>query len=113
MEAASTESIPVVDLADLRSEGGPERAAAALRRAFGEFGLVYVQNHGVDTEVLERFYDDWVELTQRSEEEKRKKTKPEPRRLISERCGPEKRNCHILAQFHLPKQRRLRKCMQY
>ncbi|MAQ18958.1 MAG: oxidoreductase [Sandaracinus sp.] len=71
MEAASTESIPVVDLADLRSEGGPERAAAALRRAFGEFGLVYVQNHGVDTEVLERFYDDWVELTQRSEEEKR------------------------------------------
>ncbi len=64
------ETIPVVDLDDLRREGGADRAADALNEAFGQYGLVYVRNHGIEAERLERFYDRWVELTERSADEK-------------------------------------------
>ncbi|MET0404713.1 MAG: 2-oxoglutarate and iron-dependent oxygenase domain-containing protein [Cystobacter sp.] len=57
--ADSAMNIPTVDLADLSSKDPSrvERAAMALREAFGVFGLVYVKNHGVDAAALDRFYD--------------------------------------------------------
>lgn len=52
-------NIPTVDLADLASDDPArvERGAAAIREAFGVFGLVYVKNHGVDTQALNHYYD--------------------------------------------------------
>jgi isopenicillin N synthase-like dioxygenase len=52
-------NIPTVDLTDLSSKDPArvERGAAAIREAFGVFGLVYVKNHGVDAQALERYYD--------------------------------------------------------
>jgi isopenicillin N synthase-like dioxygenase len=66
-------NIPTVDLADL-SSGDPsrvERGAAALREAFGVFGLVYVKNHGIDPQVLERLYDAFTAFVARPEAAKR------------------------------------------
>lgn len=59
MAEPSTLNIPTVDLADLASDDPArvERGAAAIREAFGVFGLVYVKNHGVDTQALNRYYD--------------------------------------------------------
>ncbi|MBF5043211.1 isopenicillin N synthase family oxygenase [Aggregicoccus sp. 17bor-14] len=52
-------NIPTVDLTDLASTDPArlQRGAAALREAFGRYGLVYVKNHGVDAAALERLYD--------------------------------------------------------
>lgn len=71
--------MPVVDLEDIRSIDPVRRARAAeaLRVGFGDYGLVYIQNHGVDTEQLVRFYDDLVELFQRDESEKRAWARPD------------------------------------
>ncbi|MCA9573622.1 MAG: isopenicillin N synthase family oxygenase, partial [Myxococcales bacterium] len=51
--------IPVVDLGELSShdQSVHAHAAAALERAFGEFGLVYVRAHGIDPATLDLFYD--------------------------------------------------------
>lgn len=66
--------IPVVDVNDLTSPRTEvrERAAKAIRRAFGHYGLVYLRNHGVDIDLLETFYDAFLEFTDRPEEEKEK-----------------------------------------
>jgi isopenicillin N synthase-like dioxygenase len=66
--------IPVVDLNDLRSPRSAVRAeaAAAIRRAFGHYGLVYLRNHGVDMELLEALYDAFLEFTDRPEDQKQK-----------------------------------------
>jgi len=75
MSASPTDqalSIPVVDLEDLRS-GDPTRAAraaAALKHAFGHFGLVYVKSHGVDPGNVDALYDLFLRLTDRPEAEK-------------------------------------------
>ncbi len=71
--ADSPMNIPTVDLADLASNDPArfERGAAAIREAFGTYGLVYVQNHGVDTRALERFYDAFGEFIARPEAAKR------------------------------------------
>ncbi|WP_095976368.1 2-oxoglutarate and iron-dependent oxygenase domain-containing protein [Melittangium boletus] len=57
--AETSMNIPTVDLGDLSSDDPSrvERGAAAIREAFGVFGLAYVKNHGVDAAALERFYD--------------------------------------------------------
>ncbi|HJK92976.1 MAG TPA: 2-oxoglutarate and iron-dependent oxygenase domain-containing protein [Polyangiaceae bacterium LLY-WYZ-15_(1-7)] len=64
--------IPVVDLEDVKSGDAARQAQAAeaLRTGLGEFGLIYIRNHGVDTERLERFYDTFVELLARPQTEK-------------------------------------------
>jgi isopenicillin N synthase-like dioxygenase len=66
-------NIPTVDLADLASSDPArfERGARAIREAFGTYGLVYIQNHGVDTRALERFYDAFGEFIARPEAAKR------------------------------------------
>ncbi|HYO67292.1 MAG TPA: 2-oxoglutarate and iron-dependent oxygenase domain-containing protein [Archangium sp.] len=71
--ADSQMNIPTVDLADLASNEPArfERGAAAIREAFGTYGLVYIQNHGVDTGALERFYDAFGTFIARPEAAKR------------------------------------------
>ncbi|MCP3103956.1 isopenicillin N synthase family oxygenase [Myxococcus sp. K15C18031901] len=66
-------NIPTVDLADLASGDASriETAATALREAFGVFGLVYIKNHGVDTQALNRFYDAFAAFIARPTEEKK------------------------------------------
>lgn len=66
-------NIPTLDLTDLASNDPArvERGAAALREAFGVFGLVYIQNHGIDTQALERFYDAFSAFVAWPEERKR------------------------------------------
>jgi isopenicillin N synthase-like dioxygenase len=75
----STTEIPVVDLNDITSPRTEVRrkAAAAIRRAFGHFGLVYLRNHGVDMELLEAFYDRFLEFCARPDEQKRKMSTPD------------------------------------
>ncbi|MFP4598371.1 MAG: isopenicillin N synthase family dioxygenase [Persicimonas sp.] len=74
----NTNDIPVVDINDLTSPRTEvrERAAAAIRRAFGLFGLVYLRNHGVDMGLLDAFYDEFLDFTERAEEEKQKMSTP-------------------------------------
>lgn len=69
----STEpSIPTVDLADLESAdpAAKERAAAALREAFGVYGLVYVRGHGVDD--VAALFDHFLAFTARDASEKQR-----------------------------------------
>lgn len=65
--------VPIVDLNDIHADDPARKkaAAAAIRKGLGEFGLIYVRNHGVDIENLERFYDAFVEVTQRPAAEKK------------------------------------------
>jgi isopenicillin N synthase-like dioxygenase len=68
-----------VDLEDLRSGDANrvERASNAIRHGFGDFGLVYIRNHGLDRQQVEDLYLRFLELTARAEEEKRTWAKPE------------------------------------
>lgn len=70
--------IPTVDLADLRSNDPAriETACAAIREAFGVYGLAYLKNHGVDPEVVTRVYDAFREFTKLPESEKQKMARP-------------------------------------
>lgn len=65
--------IPVVDLADLRAEDATalQRAADAIRLAFGHFGLVYIKNHGIASSEIDAFYETFKAFTQRDEAYKR------------------------------------------
>jgi len=69
----ATETIPTVDLDDVRSDDPSRRARAAeaIRVGFGEYGLVYIASSGVEEARLHRFYDTLVSLfTERTDEEK-------------------------------------------
>lgn len=69
----STEpSIPTVDLADLasRDPAVKERAAAALREAFGVYGLVYVKGHGVSE--VAALFDRFLAFTSRDTADKQR-----------------------------------------
>lgn len=59
--------IPTVDLADIDSGDATrrERATAALREAFGIYGLAYVKGHSVDFEATLRFYDSFRTFVER------------------------------------------------
>ncbi|MBX3212585.1 MAG: isopenicillin N synthase family oxygenase [Labilithrix sp.] len=65
-------SIPTVDLEDLRSEDAARvRAAhAAIREAFGTYGLAYVKNHGVDQAGVARVFEGFRAFTKRPADEK-------------------------------------------
>ena len=64
--------IPVLDLNDLRGSdpSGHQRAVAALREAFGTYGLVYIRNHGVDREHVLSLYDRFRNVLERPVSEK-------------------------------------------
>jgi hypothetical protein len=65
-------SIPTVDLSDVSSNdpAARGRASAALREAFGTYGLVYVAGHGVDRAGLRPFYDAFRAFVARPTEQK-------------------------------------------
>ena len=52
-------------------------AAEALRHGFGFYGLVYIQNHGIDADALAAFYNSFIRLTNLPTEEKQKLGKAE------------------------------------
>ena len=47
-------SIPLVDLEDLTSPHveRQQKAAKAIRTAFGTYGLIYISNHGIEADAL-------------------------------------------------------------
>jgi len=71
VEQASS-GIPIVDLEDLSSPrpSDIQRATAAIKGAFGTFGLVYIRHHGIEPERLEAYYDAFLAFTARPEAEK-------------------------------------------
>ncbi len=73
------DQIPVVELDDLGSHNTArrERATSALRRAFGEFGLVYVRGHGIESAALDDFYSAFLDFTARPEAEKARVARPD------------------------------------
>ncbi|MBX3275488.1 MAG: isopenicillin N synthase family oxygenase [Sandaracinaceae bacterium] len=66
------EGIPTVDLADLFHHDRAVRATAtdAIRLGFGEYGLLYLANHGVDLDLRDRLFDRFVAFTDRPREDK-------------------------------------------
>lgn len=71
-EGRTEPTIPTVDLADLESGDASRtaRAAAALREAFGVYGLVYVKGHGVGD--VGALYDRFLDFTARPLEDKQR-----------------------------------------
>lgn len=65
--------IPVVDLEALDSPrtARREEALEALLEGFGHYGLIYIRNHDVDIDLVDAFYDAFLEFTERPEDEKR------------------------------------------
>ncbi len=66
-------SIPVVDLEDLKSHDPEclERAARQILEGYGEYGLVYIANHGIDRRSVTELYGQYIDVTGRPEAEKR------------------------------------------
>ena len=71
--------IPTVDLAALfhHEEATREAAIRAIGEGFGTFGLVYLENHGVDLELRDRVFTRFQALTDRPEAEKQKLNHPD------------------------------------
>ncbi|QQR41393.1 isopenicillin N synthase family oxygenase [Myxococcus xanthus] len=112
MAETSSLNIPTVDLADLASDDSArvERAAAAIREAFGVFGLVYLKNHGVDTQALNRFYDAFAAFIGRPAEEKkpygradiwyqRGWTPPNTEVAVASNGQPDFKECYFVAPY--------------
>lgn len=56
--------IPTLNLDDLAGDAeGVARAAAAISTAFGTYGLIYLSNHGVDSEAVHALYDEFARFT--------------------------------------------------
>ncbi len=102
--------IPIVDLEDLQSprQAAASRAADALREGFGEYGLVYIRNHGIETDRLESFYQTFLEVTDRPTEEKqtwggasiwyqRGWTPPDTERAVAAGGQPDFKECYFAA----------------
>jgi len=71
-EAPEGPAIPTIDLAELvhHDRAVRQRAADRILAGFGEYGLVYVANHGVDFALRDRLYDRFVAFTERPIEAK-------------------------------------------
>jgi len=72
MSSALAEQIPILDLTDVGS-GDPareQRAADAIERGLGRFGLVYVKNHGIDPVALDALYTEFLAFTALPAEQK-------------------------------------------
>lgn len=79
MTASISDRVPTIDLSDVLS-GDPariERAASAVREAFGTYGLIYIRNHSVDTASLEALYASFKTFTQKPDAEKQRYAHPE------------------------------------
>lgn len=106
----SESEIPVVDLDDLHSPHleRQKAAAEALRTGFGEFGLVYIRNHGIEHDRLEEFYDSFLAVTSRPVEEKKRLggadvwyqrgwTPPDTERAVAAGGQPDFKECYFAA----------------
>lgn len=73
-----TQSIPVVDLEDLSSPNPVRqaRAGVSIVEGFGHYGLVYIQNHGIEDQELTSFYDAFRSFVAEPTETKQKMSKP-------------------------------------
>lgn len=74
----TSNSIPIVDLADLSSSNleRQHRAVESIVEGFGHYGLVYIRNHGIEDADLTGFYDAFREFVGRPLDEKQKMSKP-------------------------------------
>ncbi|MEZ4459783.1 MAG: 2-oxoglutarate and iron-dependent oxygenase domain-containing protein [bacterium] len=74
-----THAIPVVDLEDLSSPNPirQNRASEAIVDGFGQYGLIYIQNHGIEDSELTAFYDAFRGFVARPLAEKQKMSKPD------------------------------------
>lgn len=72
MSAGEEPSIPTIDLGELvhAEKAVRDRAAAQIRDGFATYGLVYLDNHGIDFDLRNRLFERFVELTDRSAEAK-------------------------------------------
>ena len=72
-------SIPTVSMADLASSrrGARERSVDAIREAFGNYGLVYVADHGISDELRDRFYGAFGAFCDKPTEYKQRLSRPE------------------------------------
>jgi isopenicillin N synthase-like dioxygenase len=103
-----------VDLAHLVHHERPVRAAAAeaIRSGFSTYGLVYVENHGVDLELRERVFERFVRFTDRPRAEKehvnradlwfqRGWTPPNTERAVVADGQPDFKECYFAAPMAL------------
>lgn len=60
------QQIPTIDLDALT-----ETSAAELVAGLSEFGLAYIRGHGIDSDLLEAFYREFITFTERPDAEKR------------------------------------------
>ena len=74
MSEPVTHEIPILNLEDLSSPSLERRAqaTASITEAFGRYGLIYIQNHGIEAEELDAFYEAYLKFTSSSAEEKEK-----------------------------------------
>ena len=63
--------VPVIDIAPLRNGTDPAGVGAALARAAAQVGFLYVRNHGVDAEIIERARCAGIEFFRLPDEAKR------------------------------------------
>jgi isopenicillin N synthase-like dioxygenase len=74
MSVSPSRKIPILDLEDVGSGDAAreKRAAAAIEEGLGQYGLVYVRNHGIDAARLDAFYEEFLALTALPDETKRR-----------------------------------------
>ncbi|MCB9663266.1 MAG: isopenicillin N synthase family oxygenase [Alphaproteobacteria bacterium] len=79
MTAPDLDQAPRVDLRALAAPPGPEREAAleALRRGFGELGLVCVTGHDLAPEAVDGLFDALGDFVARPDAEKRAQHRPD------------------------------------
>ncbi len=106
----SEQQIPVVDLDDLHSPRLEAQRAAeeALKSGFGQYGLVYIRNHGIEADKLEDFYRSFLEVTDRPTDEKAKLggadiwyqrgwTPPDTEKAVAAGGQPDFKECYFAA----------------
>lgn len=105
-------SIPTVDLEDLRS-GDAARVAtacAAIREAFGVYGLAYVKNHSVEHAGVMRLYDEFRKFADRPEADKQRYargdlwfqrgwTPPNTETAVAGGGQPDFKECYFMAPY--------------
>ncbi len=64
------ESIPIVDLSELRDNRNPDKVAAALHSASQNLGFIYVSNHGIPTQTIDKARNCAFQFFRQSDEEK-------------------------------------------
>lgn len=70
---------PSVDLNDLSTDDPSrlDRAAAAIREGYGDFGLVAMAGHGISPELIDAFFGAYLRFTQQPDEAKAKLNLPD------------------------------------